>query len=451
MESGDKVLLSTSGLISFLGDDLTKLLDLSIEAFEEEVKDMIVSSDLEDKGLAALELGVDEEEKVEEKQESFEPLTETQPSAGAGLVPALGLAAPAGQFFSLFKKLRLPFPKSGRSRLIIAVGLIIILLIGVGYKYKSSKDKQKQAQFIQLLQKSKEDFEAAKGLSTLNPNDAKSRLDSAKGEVDKALLLKPKDSEAQNLKKQMEEQTSSILLKSDVSDFPLFLDLDLVKKNFKATTLSLSDGKLLLLDPAVKTLVVIDISKKSPQILAGSEQLGEATAVSLNQGLAFIYSKDKGVLRVDITNQKLTAVSKKDKDLGEVKDIYGFGSNIYLLDTGQIWKYLPTSGGYSDKREYLTKNTKADFTNAIRMQIESSVFVLNKDGSMFRFTKGDKDNFSYSGLDKGVKDPKSFFVSSDTDDLYLLDSGNLRLLVLSKIGVIKNKSAVKNLPKLQIW
>ena len=46
---------------------------------------------------------------------------------------------------------------------------------------------------------------------------------------------------------------------------------------------------------------------------------------------------------------------------------------------------------------------------------------------------------SYSGLDKGVKDPKSFFVSSDTDDLYLLDSGNLRLLVLSKIGVYKKQ------------
>ncbi|MDP3733226.1 MAG: hypothetical protein Q8Q91_01675, partial [Candidatus Daviesbacteria bacterium] len=33
--------------------------------------------------------------------------------------------------------------------------------------------------------------------------------------------------------------------------------------------------------------------------------------------------------------------------------------------------------------------------------------------------------------------PKSFFVSSDTDNLYLLDSGNSRLLVLTKLGAYK--------------
>ena len=73
------------------------------------------------------------------------------------------------------------------------------------------------------------------------------------------------------------------------------------------------------------------------------------------------------------------------------------------------------------------------------MQIESSVYVLKKEGEMLRFTRGDKDNFSYEGLDKPVKDPKSFFVSSDTDNLYLLDSGNSRLLILTKTGVYKGQ------------
>src|SRR5207249_1622549 len=101
----------------------------------------------------------------------------------------------------------------------------------------------------------------------------------------------------------------------------------------------------------------------------------------------FIYSKDKGVLRVDTTNQKVTSVTKTDKEWGNVADIYGFGSNIYLLDTGrnQIWKYLPTSEGYSDKREYLTKDTKADFSSFLRMQIESSVYILKKGGEILRF------------------------------------------------------------------
>ena len=309
----------------------------------------------------------------------------------------------------------------------------------MGYKYKLSRDREKQLQFTKVLQEAKDDFNGAKGLVSLNPLEAKNKLDSAKDKLTKALKLKPNDGEAQDLQKQLEQESSSILQASSVSDFPVFLDLDLVKKNFRANRISLSTGKLLLLDPAVKTLVVVDLTKKSNQILAGSEQLKDAALVSLNGGLAFIYSKDKGVLKIDTTNSKLSTVAKTDDDWGEVTDIYGFAGNIYLLDPGQIWKYLPTAGGYSDKRAYLNKETKADFKGALRMQIESSIYVLKSSGEIVRFTRGDKDNFSYAGLDKGVKDPKSFFVSSDTDNLYLLDSGNSRLLTLTKTGSYKGQ------------
>ena len=134
-------------------------------------------------------------------------------------------------------------------------------------------------------------------------------------------------------------------------------------------------------------------------------------------------------------------VAKVDKELIGVADIAGFGSNVYVLDkaNNQIWKYLATTTGYSDKREYLTKDTKADFGNAKRMQIESSIYVLKEGGKILSFTKGVADNFSLSGLDKGVKSPKSFFVSSETENLYILDSGNARLVVVDKIGVYKEQ------------
>lgn len=461
LKDGDKLLLSTASLTSFLGDDLDKSLDLPIETFEEEVTDRIGASNLEDQGLAALVAEVNSDiiqdqaeqpsqaqvkEQVEQDnipnlqeevdyQDSSESSVDTQASLFSNIkqIPLSLLG------FIWQKKSYLP--KSGRGRLLIVALLIIVIVLGVGFKIKKSKDAQKQAAFKQVLQQARDDFNGAKGLSTLNPAEAKGKLDSAKDKINQALTLQPKDNEAQDLKKQIETDSGSILQQSSLSEFPLFLDLDLVKKNFRATQISLSNGKILLLDPAVKTLVAIDVAKKSPQILAGSEQLGEASYFSLNGGLAFVYSKDKGILKIDITNQKITSVSKKDSELGEIKDIYGFASNIYLLDAtkNQIWKYLPTADSYSDKREYLTKNSKVDFTNTLRMQIESSVYILKSGGEMLRFTRGDKDNFSYGGLEKGVKDPKSLFVSSDTDSLYLLDSGNSRLLILTKTGSYKGQ------------
>lgn len=445
LESRDRLLLATSSLTAFLGDDLTKSLKLPLQSFEEEITDRIGTSNLENQGLAAL-LVDSEEEEVE-----MPVLEEDQPSSYESAAPATKanlLLAAKSAATSVLQKVwaqKKYFPQSGRGRLIIAVVLIVVIALGVGFKVKAGKDARIEAEFSRALQEAQEAFATAKGLAILNPVEAKGKLDVAKDKVNLALSLKPDNTDAQNLQKQIETESGSILKQVEVSQFPLFLDMDLVKKNFRASQMSLSSGKLLVLDPVVKTLVVVDLAKKSNQILAGSETLGDAKTASLNGGLAFVYSEDKGIQRVDITNSKLAPVSGKDEDLGKILDIYGFAGNVYLLDSGNppaggmIWKYLPTSEGYSGAREYLNEETLADFGSAVRMQIESSIYVLNKDGGMLRFTRGDKDHFSYEGLDKGVKDPKSFFVSSETDDLYLLDSGNSRLLILTKTGSYKGQ------------
>lgn len=429
LEDGDKLLLVSRSLSNFLGEDLGKSLDLSKDLWEEEMSSKVGGAEAGEGGMAGLFVQVDQEvKKEEEKVAIFPSLQEEKVIISRTKAIFLGSI----RFFPKF------FPKSGRGKLILALILILVIGMGVGLKYKSSRDQQKQAVFAQTLQDAKDDFNAAKGLSSLNPAEAKNKLEAAKASVDKALALKRDNQEAQNLKKQIETESASVLEQQKVADFLLFLDLDLIKKDFKAQKMSLSAGKILALDPSLGTLAVIDIAKKSNQILAGKSQLGEASLASLNSTMAFSYSKDKGLVRTDTASQKQTQVAKADEDLGNVLDMSGFAGNVYLLDDkGQIWKYLPTSDGYSGKREYLTSNTKADFSSSVRMQIESSVYVLKQGGEMMRFTKGEKDNFGYAGLPSPVKDPKSFFVSSDTDNLYLLDSGNSRLLVLTKLGAYK--------------
>ena len=167
----------------------------------------------------------------------------------------------------LLTKLNSFIPKGGRGKLILAAILLIFLAAGLALRFKSAKDEQKQTLFNQTLQQARDDFNSAKGLATLNRVEAKVRLDSAKDKIDKALSLKPQDEEGKNLKAQIGEDSASILQQSKVSEFPIFLDLNLVKENFNATRMSLSTGKILLLDPTVKTLVLVDIGKKTNQIL----------------------------------------------------------------------------------------------------------------------------------------------------------------------------------------
>ncbi|TSC65720.1 MAG: Uncharacterized protein CEO21_352 [Microgenomates group bacterium Gr01-1014_80] len=446
LQEGDRVFLATADLANSLGDDLKSTLELPSGQWEEEMGARVTIGSLKDEGQ--------EDEPLAPRGRAglildVEADFQEEPIRSAGGIEAVKAARSSElkkKLIALVSNIRVPgapgiFPSSGRLRLVLALVLISILALGAGLKYKNSSDKERQSQFNQFLQAAKDDYSAAAGLQTLNPADATLKIASAKENLEKALKLMPKNSQALDLKKQIEENVGSMGQKFENIQFSEYLDLDLVKKGFRATTLSLSAGKLLLLNPDDSTLVVIDVAKKSQKILAGKEKLGEGKLASVNGDSSFSFSKDKGIIRVDAGSSQASASAKPDKDWGEIADITGFGGNIYLLDkgapsksSGQIWKYLAVSGGYSGKRKYLAEGVKADFNNALRMQIESSVYVLKSGGEILRFTRGEADNFSIGGLDKGIKDPKSMFVSSDTDNLYVLDSGNSRLVVLTKTG-----------------
>lgn len=428
LQKGDRIFFATKNLTTHLSGDIPKIMDLSTDSFEEEISNRVSSGGFEKDGLSGLLLEISQDN--EKKENEIIPLLDQEEKAEYSKGGVLEKLVKVYQFI----------PKTNKGKLILGIVLILIIVTGVSFQFKAARDRTKSEQFDQALAQARNDFDAAKGLSSLNPKESKSKLDSAINNLNKALSLKAENTQALDLKNQISQQASSILQQFSVSEFPLFLDPGLIKKGFSADKMSLSVGEILLLDSNTETLIAINLSKKSNRILAGESQLGKAEYASINGEMAFVYSYDKGIIRVD-SNKEIATVAKTDEDWGKITDITAFASNIYLLDTtkGQIWKYLPTTDGYSDKREYLTKATKADLANAIRVQIESSVYVLLKDGQLLRFTRGEKDNFSYDGLPSGVKDPKSFFVSSDSDNLYLLDSGNSRVLILTKIGGYKGQ------------
>lgn len=446
LQPNDRVLLSTKNLTTFLENDLSAVLNLDLEIFEEEISDRVSGGSFEEAGLSGLLIEAEDESMPipalsEEEDQKEEMIQDANLSSGRKLdFGALGHKL-LGALKVALSGIRKVIPESGKGKLILAVLLILIVVTGAVFQFFSNRSKQKNAQFNGYLNEARSKFDSAKALASLNPSQAKLELEQVEQNLNKALSLKPKDQAGLEFKKQLENESGSILQQFTAFDFPLFLDLDLVKKGFSSSQMSLSVNKLLLLDTNSKTLIAIDLDKKSNQVLAGEFQLGKAQLSSINSSLAFVYSEDKGIVKVDSTNQKASTVAKPDSNLGKVVDIFAFAGNIYILDAlkNQVWKYLPTQDGYSEKREYLASGVKVDLASSIRMQIESSVYVLQRDGEMIRFTKGVKDNFSYAGLDKGVNNPKSFFVSSDTDDLYLLDSGNSRLLILSKTGEYKGQ------------
>lgn len=317
--------------------------------------------------------------------------------------------------------------------LLIITSLLVLSSILIFSQFNNIK---KDAQFTTVLSLAQKDYQNAQSQKDSDPDKAQQSLNDALTKVNNILRDDPKNIQALDLKNQIEKGSKDILKVYEITEWPVFLSLDLIKKGFNSSRMGYSLNTISMLDENQKTLVTLNLERKNNQILAGETQLGQAKFASINGDFSFIYSDDKGVLRVDRDTQKVTVVSKPDSNWGYIADIFAFGSNVYLLDSlkNQIWKYTPTTTGYSDRLTYLAEGSKVDFAGAKQLYIDFSVWVLKSNAEIDRFTGGNTDNFSFGGLDKSVSDIKRIFISEKDDKAYLLDSNNSRLLVTKKNG-----------------
>jgi hypothetical protein len=443
LQGRDKVFLSTQALSQFLGSNLQNSLKLPLEEWEDEMSVRLNEEGVESGSFAGLLLEI--EDPVVEAAEivASSPMPEEEQitslnSEEASNAKSSPIPIVLGHLKALTAKAIDNLPKSGRIRLIAALAIILVILIGVGINFFGARGEQKEKEITSLLEQAKSAKSEAEGLKTLNASEADRKLQEAFVLVDQALKIDSNSTAAKQLKSELEAIKESVSQKYSESTSEV-TDLKETKDGFRGSRLSLLANSLAILDSNGQSLINLNLATKKAEVLAEKADLGKAADLVLDEDLIFVYSTDKGIVKIDLGNNKTTSAVEVDDDWGLIRGISVFGGNIYLLDSekDQIWKYLPTTSGFSNKREYLTSGTKVDLGDAISIQIDSSIYVLKQNGDIFKFTKGTQDDFSISGLDKPLKEPKALFTSPQADNLYILDSGNNRVVVLGKSGEYK--------------
>lgn len=177
------------------------------------------------------------------------------------------------------------------------------------------------------------------------------------------------------------------------------------------------------------------VDAKNSKLL--SVELDNSSATYFTQNSDYIYFLNgSGVSQIDKGNDKKTEITKKtwktDGGIGL------FGSNVYVLDRADgINKLIPASDGTYANNDYFASDTP-DLSSSVDMAIDGSIYVLNKDGSINKYTRGKADTFSISGLSNNLSGATKIFTNSDFDNVYILDNGNSRIVVLDKSGKFVN-------------
>lgn len=173
-----------------------------------------------------------------------------------------------------------------------------------------------------------------------------------------------------------------------------------------------------------------EVEKSESQILSVAIDNPNANFLTQNEDFIF-YLNSEGVNRLDKGNSEEEVII--DKAWKEEGGIGVFGSNIYVLDKSEnIFKFVPSGDDFT-KSSYVTGDDP-DLSGASAMGIDGSIYVLNTDGTIDKYTKGAKEDFSISGLEKPMSGPTRIVTTEDGDNIYVLDKGNSRIVVLDKTG-----------------
>ena len=406
VQNNDCIILATRSFLDSVSSSiLTKTLENATPSqIEENLIPLI--HEKEDGSIAALVLLYHEESIpfVEQKDESF---VQSDAQENNDIRPALSETPNKKRSFGIAilknkgKQLTQLFLLRGKRLLFltIAVILILILIFNVLRTVKNQQANTYDALFNQIYPQVQKEYEQGQSLSDLNTSLAHDSFAQAQGEISQNINKFPKNSTQWTKLNELLQKVNQALGESGAG------------QTTKTNLISLD---------------------QSPILKAENDQ--NSLFATENDTTIFLLNTD-GVTTLDKKTQKQKHII--DKSWATPAGLGTYLTNIYIVDSkGTINKYVVNDSGYS-KQNYFGGNTTPDLSRTTGLAIDGSLWVLTRDGAIMKFTRGTQDSFALSGLATPLKNPTRIFTNDQTNNLYVLDNGNSRIVVFDKTGAYK--------------
>ena len=325
--------------------------------------------------------------------------------------------------------------KEKRPGVSLCLLLIILLVLTLFLGVKKKTDEKKISNFQEVSAICQHKLEEAEALLGLNPAMARTLLSEVRADIETLEKdFKKGSSQYEKIEEMMKREEKARVIASQIfkiDRLPLFFDLSLVKEGAKGSRLSLYKDNLLVLDKEKGGVYKISLKNKSAEILAGG--LKSPTLISVHGEKVYLLG-DEGILTV--VNGKTTVQTERDEGWGEIASLVAYGGNLYLLDKrgNQIYKYLGSETGFSERKSYLNFDVKPDLSSAASMAVDGSIFVISGN-NILKFTAGQLDKFNLKGLDKDFNNSSVVYTDDQCKNVYVLDNLNRRVVVLDKDGL----------------
>lgn len=307
----------------------------------------------------------------------------------------------------------------------VTIFIILLLTFFLFWSLVSgySRNNLKSAELI------KEKLKQADDVSDLNLSRSILLLTDAKKDLSN---LKKKLGNNSRVVKDLElliKEFESNILKSEEKKYTEFFDLSLEDKNVNILQMYKNEESVVMLDKSQKAYI-LSLKEKSIDARKSSSITNVISIAYFNEDVYFL--KKDGVYRLS-ADEKIKKIISSDK-WGTVADMAIFGGNIYVLDSDKndIYKFIPTENGFSEKISYFAKSQSINLEEAKSIVIDGSIFISFPE-SIVKFTSGLRDGFSTSYPNDNLKLAK-IFTDEESDEIYAWSKEDGIIYILSKNG-----------------
>jgi len=322
----------------------------------------------------------------------------------------------------------------GQKRTMVSVGivLIILLIVSIGFGIKQKKNKDYKSQYQQQLDQAQHNYQEAVSLFSLDPDKSRQLFSQSTQTINSLKDQGIKDPAIDELAGKLLSSQEQILGIYS-SDPQLFLDLSILTSGFEADSMFSTDEAFYVLDKNGKRVVSISYVTKKTEIVAGPESI-EKPLYALAYDKSIYTQEEDGIYQVDSKRQ-----IKLDKDWSDNSLSYIYGGNLYILDktANMIYRFPGVNGSFGSRQDWLSSSVSVDFSSVKSLVIDGSIWVVSDSGKITKFSLGSTQGFSIKNEIPTLDKADALFTSDSTNNLYILDTHNKRVLVVDKGGQYK--------------
>lgn len=348
----------------------------------------------------------------------------------------------------LAKILKIPFLSRKKALILVAIFLLIILLAGVIFLDKKRGEQKRMLQLSEnVISLAQNKYSQAQTFINLNKNLALQNLTEAKNILNKEKgKFTPGSSERKNidaLLAKIDGQIHSFESGNSIKNQKTLFQTESSLEIKQIGQITLKGNDFTVTDKSLGNIVIL--SKDDGKILNSAKTSVKNPMFITANAIEIYLLSDNGVYKIgkkDEKSQKIIDLSSGNNHAG----IDTYLGNIYLLNSKDknIEKYSPAA---YKKSEYLQGSVKLS-QPPVSMAIDGSVWILQSDGKIVKFTKGKEESFEFKNLPITISKNSILYTEADFKNLYVLDKDTQKIIVIAKTGEYQDQYNLSSLEKI---